>query len=136
MRITSKQLQQFQGGKHKQSKYRASPTMYDGVRYASKAEALRALELDMMQAAGEIRWWISQPKFRLGVPENVYVADFLICNEDNMHRVEDVKGMRTPKFARDVKLWRRYGRLDLHIITRKNNGWQREVIAAGEAGGQ
>jgi len=132
MRITSKQLRALKAGKSV-TKYRASPTMYDGVRYASKAEALRALELDMMQAAGEIRWWISQPKFRLGVPENVYVADFLICNEDNMHRVEDVKGMRTPKFARDVKLWRRYGRLDLHIITRKNNGWQREVIAAGEA---
>ena len=105
------------------NKYYASSTMYNGVRYASRAEARRAEVLDMMVRTGEIRFWIGQPKFRLGVPENVYVADFLVvcirCVEnpllDNVW-VEDVKGFSTPKFRHDVKLWKRYGTCPLHIL--------------------
>jgi hypothetical protein len=99
------------------AKYRNVPTVYNGVRYQSKAEAARAAELDRMVKEGLIRWWVGQPRFRLGCPENVYVADFLVVGlEGNGVWVEDVKGIETAKFQRDKKLWFRYGPTNLWII--------------------
>jgi hypothetical protein len=103
----------------KASKYRNVPTVYNGVRYASKREAERAEALDFLVRVGQVDWWIAQPKFRLGCAENVYVPDFLvmmpILGVRRVH-VEDVKGTRTAKFSRDVKLWKRFGPVDLWII--------------------
>jgi hypothetical protein len=101
------------------TKYRAVPTVYAGVRYASKAEAAYAATLDLCVKAGETRWWIGQPTFRLGVPENVYRPDFLVCEADGSVHAVDVKGVRTAKFARDVKLWAAYGPVPLWIVNRK-----------------
>lgn len=113
--ITAEQFQ-AKYGKARPSKYRAVPTMYGGVRYASKAEAARAAELDVMVECGQIRWWIGQPTFRLGTALNVYKADALVVgNGRNNVYVEDVKGAWTPKFKKDVKLWEAFGPCDLHI---------------------
>jgi hypothetical protein len=98
------------------SKYRNQRTEYNGVWYASKAEARRAEELDQIQRNGFISWWIGQPKFRLGCPENIYIGDFLVLSKNNGARVEDVKGFVTPKFKRDLKLWRKYGPCPLWLI--------------------
>lgn len=107
------------------SKYRAQRTEYNGISYASKAEAARAMELDLLLRAGEIVEWIGQPTVRLGIPENVYRPDFLVIGKYSVHYrrqihcaswYEDIKGMETPKFRRDKKLWKVYGRLPLHII--------------------
>ncbi len=98
------------------SKYNAKRTEYNGVGYASKAEAARAQELDLLLKAGEIRDWIGQPTVRLGIPENVYKPDFHVTPLQGYPWYEDVKGMETPKFRRDKKLWGRYGRADLKII--------------------
>lgn len=103
----------------KPNKYKAKPKVYAGVRYASKAEAERAEFLDGLASIG-LRW-IGQPRFRLGCPENLYVADFLVWGSlsgDGSVYVEDVKGHRTAKFARDVRLWRAYGPCQLWIITK------------------
>jgi hypothetical protein len=100
----------------KASKYKNVPTTYNGVRYASKKEAERAGALDFLVKHGRVNWWIAQPKFRLGCAENVYVPDFLVMMPDIGVHAEDVKGVRTAKFARDVKLWKRYGPCDLWII--------------------
>lgn len=107
------------------SKYRNTPTVHDGVRYDSKIEARRAAELDRMARENLIRFWVPHPRFRLGCPLNVYVADFLVVGPDG-HGVwvEDTKGVRTAKFNRDVKLWRAYGPCNLWII----NGNDVEVI--------
>lgn len=131
------------------TKYRATRTEYDGVTYDSKAEAKRAQELDRLQAAGEIDWYIRQPRFTLGVPENVYRADFLVVKEFHSQivtyegdpprqtfslaisqtvYVEDVKGYETPKFKRDKKLWKRYGPCPLHIIKPKGT----EIVEGGD----
>ena len=99
----------------KPSKYRAVKTEYMGVLYDSRAEAKRAAELDMLVKTDSILWWIRQPPFTLGVPENKYRPDFLVVRHDGVH-VEDVKGVRTAKFNRDVKLWRKYGPCPLHIV--------------------
>ncbi len=88
---------------------------YNGVLYASKAEAKYAQHLDGCQDFDEIEFWVPQPKFRLGCPENVYIADFLIISADVW--VVDVKGFETPKFKRDKKLWAKYGPCQLRIVT-------------------
>lgn len=113
----------------RRSKYRAVPTEYQGVRYASKAEAKRAVELDLLVRAGEVLWWIGQPTYRLGCAENVYRPDFLVVTPRGVH-VEDVKGKETAKFRRDRRLWKSYGPCDLHII----KGKKREVIEGGNPG--
>lgn len=110
-------------------KYKAKPTDYAGVRYASKAEAARAAALDLWAAAAPGRWWVGQPKFRLGVPENVYVADFLVVDGGSV-RVEDVKGVETAKFKRDKKLWASYGPCPLWLIKK---GRVAEVVAPAAA---
>ena len=99
------------------SKYRNSITTYNGVKYRSKAEALRARDLDLDVAGGLIRFWLGQPKFRLGVPENVYVADFLVIALHDAW-VEDVKGVETDKFRRDKRLWLAYGPCPLRVLRR------------------
>jgi len=101
------------------NKYGAQPTVSGGIRYDSKLEAERAEALELMRAAGDVWFFIGQPKFRLGVPENVYVADFLVVPRCGHVWVEDVKGRETPKFKRDKKLWARHGPCELHIITRQ-----------------
>ena len=101
-------------------KYNAQPTVYNGVRCASKAEAARAMELDaLMYAYGEIRFWIGQPIFRLGCAENVYRPDFLVIGGDNSDRnvwAEDVKGVETAAFKKNKRLWKAYGPCPLRII--------------------
>ena len=49
-------------------KYRAVPTVIDGIRFASKAEARRYGELRLLEQAGEIRDLVRQPRFALYVP--------------------------------------------------------------------
>lgn len=100
----------------RRSKYNAKPTTYNGVRYHSKAEAVRAERLDFEQRAGLIRGWIGQPTFRLGVAENVYKSDFLVFSLDGRVHAEDVKGAEAPKFRRDKRLWARYGPCPLKIL--------------------
>ena len=123
-RLTARQAAAL-GLAPKRSKYHAVPTAYAGVRYASKAEAARAEWLDAEKAAGRVLWWIGQPTFRLGCAENVYRPDFLVawCGSPTNRmfcsiRAEDVKGKRTAKLNRDVRLWRAYAPLPLWVIER------------------
>lgn len=124
----------------KPSKYRAKRTGYNGVMYASKAEAERAKALDEYCMAGRHKgcFWTRQPVFHLGCWENKYVADFLVTNglaldyEQKFRDVlvvdihaEDVKGFETAKFKRDKKLWKKYGPFPLWII---KNGKVVELI--------
>lgn len=118
----------------RRSKYKAKPVVYGGVRYASKAEGARAVHLDMLVRTGKIGWWIGQPKFRLGCPENIYVADFLVVGTDGrVLRVEDVKGMETQKFKRDRRLWKRYGPCRLWVVKPLASSWSADqVVPVGE----
>ena len=110
---------------------------YNGVLYASKAEAIRAQELDLLVRADTVQFWIAQPLFRLGCPENTYRPDFLIIPiEDygaaNYPWVEDVKGFETQSFKRHKRLWKAYGPCELRILKRKGKGWTTEVISPAE----
>lgn len=103
------------------SKYRAVPTVVNGVRFASKKEARRYQDLLLLGMAGEIRNLELQPRFPITVNgERVadYVADFRYQEKRNVmcfegvgpiyykwfDVVEDVKGMKTPVYRLKKKL--------------------------------
>jgi hypothetical protein len=108
------------------SKYRNVPTVIDGHRFASKAEAARYSQLKLLQAANQVRWFGRQPRFDLG-NDITYVADFLViwnADEttfaDTRVTVEDVKGVETDVFRLKRKLFEaKYGELTLITKGRK-----------------
>ncbi len=88
-------------------KYRAKPTIIDGIRFDSKKEAARYEGLRMLQLAGAISGLELQPRFDLHtqrpdgttVKVGTYVADFTYVNMANGEIVtEDVKGMLTSMY--------------------------------------
>lgn len=85
------------------SKYRNTPVVVDGFRFASTAEAGRYRVLKMMQQAGEISHLMCQEPFVLApsvlingakrkTPALRYVADFVYRDKRGSMVVEDVKG--------------------------------------------
>jgi len=92
-------------------KYHAKPTVVDGIRFASKKEANRYMELKLLVLAGEIEGITLQPGFKLGTDDAPvlmrsarypngrrasYFADFKYKCKDGREIIEDVKGMDTP----------------------------------------
>lgn len=62
----------------KAPKYRAKPTVVDGFRFASQAEARRYKELLLLGQAGQVRNLELQPRFDLhvgGVKTATYIAE-------------------------------------------------------------
>ncbi len=115
----------------KRNKYNVAPKWqrtFEGIVYDSKAECDRARELRILLKAGEIRQIVEQKRFELGVPENVYIADFMVTDREGRVWVEDVKGKETAKFKHDKRLWRSYGPCPLVILTRRGRSWSKEVI--------
>lgn len=95
--VTIHQYRKFLGGANK---YGAIKTEYNGQVYDSKAEAHRAMELDLWLKTGEITDLARQTKFPViinGVKVFTYIADFTYYLKGKQV-VEDVKGMRTPMF--------------------------------------
>ena len=88
------------------SKYNAIPTIVDGVRFASRAEAKRYGELKLLVLAGDITRLELQPAFKC------FVNGVLICTYRGDFRyftaaacvVEDVKGMKTPVYKLKKRL--------------------------------
>lgn len=84
-------------------KFKAKPQEYDGIKFPSKAEAKRYLELKVLQEKGEVLFFLRQVPFHLagGVK---YVCDFMIFWADGSVTVEDVKGMKTPLYIAKKKM--------------------------------
>lgn len=104
------------------NKFGATPVTVNGVRYDSKAEAARALELKEMEAAGEIKELQEQPRFDLiinGVKVRRYKADFSYIDSDGRFRIEDVKGA----VQREFKLMKR-----VFEAIHKDKGWTIDII--------
>lgn len=99
------------------------PTVVDGIRFDSQAEARRYGELLILVRAGAITDLAVHPRYVLmDCPRPpVYVADFAYV-EDGRQIVEDVKGgkaTQTPVFRLKAKLFReRYPAMELRIIER------------------
>lgn len=117
-------------------------TDVDGTVHASKAEKMRWRELRLLVRNADIVTASRQPVFRLG-DDCLYKADFLVvewCSRQQVSpamgwyqvdcHAEDTKPDGPPDrdFQRIKRLWKKYGPFPLAILTRKGNGWKREVI--------
>lgn len=98
-------------------KYANVPTVVDEVRFDSRAEAKRWVDLQMLERAGQISRLRRQVEYELipalerpsGGRERAcsYVADFVYERADGRTIVEDVKGKATPEYRikRKLMLW-------------------------------
>jgi hypothetical protein len=105
--------------KFRRNKYHVAPPnerRWNGRTYASKAEMVHAQKLDLLLRAGELIEVVAQPRLWLGVPENVYVPDFLVIPKEGPPYYVDVKGVETAEFKKVRRLWVQYGRLPLHVV--------------------
>jgi len=100
-----------------ENKYHAEKTMNKGIPFDSKAEAKRYDELSLMLFSKTIRWFNRQPSFLLtgGVR---YRPDFIVCDNQGLIWVEDVKGHPTKEFIIKAKLFRDlYPDIELRVIS-------------------
>lgn len=102
------------------NKFRNTPTVLDGHRFPSKAEANRYAFLKLLVRAGEIKDLKLQPKYALKVNGELignYIGDFeYVETNTNSAVLEDVKGVATPIFKWKAKhLKAQYG-IDVRIV--------------------
>ena len=84
-------------------KFKVKPTELDGIKFASKKEGVRYLELKQLKELGKVTFFLRQTPFHL--PGNIkYVCDFLVFWEDGTTTVEDVKGFKTPTYKAKKKM--------------------------------
>lgn len=84
-------------------KFNAIQVEKDGIKFPSKKEAKRYLQLKQLQALGEIIFFLRQVPFHLsgGVK---YVCDFVIFWADGNVTIEDVKGIKTSIYIAKKKM--------------------------------
>jgi hypothetical protein len=97
------------------NKYNATKTTIDGIKFDSKKEANRYLELKLLEKAGEIAQLELQPRYLLqpAFGKNSkkyrkieYVADFQYLDMKTKERiVEDSKGFETAVFKMKKKMF-------------------------------
>ena len=90
----------------RRNKFNAKPQVVDGVRFASKAEAKRDAELQLLAKCGTIQMLQRQPRFPLKVYGELictYVGDWQY-HEHGRVVIEDCKGVLTPAFKIKWKL--------------------------------
>ena len=78
-------------------KFKAKPCEYENIKFASKKEAKRYLELKELQRLGEVIFFLRQTPFHL-TGSVKYVCDYLVFWKDGYVSIEDVKGMRTDMY--------------------------------------
>lgn len=96
-------------------KYHSKKTVVDGIKFDSKKEANRWLELKLLERAGEISHLQRQVKYELIPSQKIdgkvverpcsYIADFVYHDfPTNEVVVEDTKGYKTPDYIIKRKL--------------------------------
>lgn len=92
----------------KKNKYGNTKVMLDGMRFDSKREADRYLELKLLRDAGEITGLRIQPHLPCdvnGMHVCTYIADFAYTKRnDSRETFEDAKGHRTALYILKKKL--------------------------------
>ena len=84
-------------------KFRAKPTLCDGIKFPSIKEAKYYNELKLRRAAGGVVFFLRQVPFHL--PGGVkYVVDFVEFHGDGTVHFIDVKGMRTAMYKAKKKM--------------------------------
>lgn len=101
------------------SKYNAQPTEVDGIRFASKKEAMRYVFLKGLLTAGKISALEIQPAYDIVVNGKKicrYIADFKYISSDGNEIIEDVKGFVTPQFRLKQKLMAAVHNIEINIV--------------------
>jgi hypothetical protein len=97
-------------------KYRAKPTVTDGIRFDSKKEAAFYEQLKLQKAAGEVLTFLRQTPFHLPGGTR-YVCDFLVFYTSGRCAFIDVKGMETPEFkAKKKQVEHLYSPIEIEIV--------------------
>ena len=102
----------------RQHKYNAIPTFVDGIRFASRKESRRYIQLKAMKRAKVIKDFWLQPKFVLsnGVKKITYNADFKVLYPNGKIEIEDVKGKKTPVYNLKKSLMKNCYGIDIKEI--------------------
>lgn len=108
----------------KRNKYNSLPTTIDNIKFHSKKESARYVQLKQSEIAGLIHDLKLQVPFEL-IPKLVingkneraikYVADFTYYDTDGNYIVEDVKGMITDIFKIKYRLLKLIHNIDIKI---------------------
>jgi hypothetical protein len=84
-------------------KFNAVRCEANGIKFASKKERKRYLELQQLQLDDNIQFFLRQVPFHL--PGGVkYICDYLVFWKGGDVTIEDVKGMRTSMYIAKKKL--------------------------------
>lgn len=83
-------------------KYNATRVERDGFKFDSKREGKRYDELKLCKRSGDCVMFLHQVPFRM--PGSVYWADFMVFWKDGAVTVEDVKGMRTAAYKKQLAM--------------------------------
>ena len=89
------------------NKYKNIFTEIDGIKFHSKKEAARYVNLKILDKAGEIRELDMQVRYTINVGTMkvcTYIADFTYIDKYGTKIVEDVKGIRTAIYKLKAKL--------------------------------
>jgi len=96
-------------------KFHAQPTEFDGIKFASKAEARYYGQLKLRQRAGEVVFFLMQVPFR--IPGNVkYVCDFMEFHADGSVHFVDVKGQVLPMFVTKRKIVEALYPIEIEVV--------------------
>lgn len=107
-RITPEQYRAMVGPKNKYGVSAPADRTYDGVLYASKAEAMYAQSLDLLRRAGAVKEWFRQVPFVLKVNDILiatFVIDFRVEYSDGRIEHIEIKGMELPTYKLKLKLF-------------------------------
>lgn len=99
----------------RRNKYNAIPTVIDGIRFASKAEANYYVQLKLLQKAGEIEKFDMQVPYELpgGI---IYLLDFRVYYPGGFIDYVDVKGVLTPVFILKKKLMEAIHNIKINVV--------------------
>jgi len=110
----------------KRHKYNAKKVVVDGIKFDSKKEAKRYIELKTLEKVGKIRELKLQPVFLLqegfyrngkAIRQITYRADFEYIDERGQRVVEDVKGVKTDVYKIKKKLFlKKYPEIEFREI--------------------
>jgi len=112
------------------NKFNNKKTIYNGIKYDSKREAEKAMELDMLKNGGEVLDWTPHPRYLL-IPRYLnkdgkvvrpcyYIPDFWVKYKSGAEAVIDIKGFETPEFKLKAKMFNyRYREKNLEFVIEK-----------------
>jgi len=112
------------------NKFRNIITEIDGIKFRSKLEGTRYLQLKMMLNAGLIHELKMQVPFDLqvnGIHITRYIADFVVTYPDGTVVVEDTKGVETEAFRIKKNLMLATRGIEIQLIRNINNNGNNKV---------